>query len=140
MWFFLRQVNHDWVSFCDHQVLERLQEEEQEGYDPGRLTGTSAIFSGKRTTKSRRAASGVDCSPGGSGRCRSLCHSGLALLLSSGDGGENSSHYLRYIAKLNKGCYINVLHTSLDEAFLTLSQRMTHIVNVSAIGAEKELV
>ena len=45
MWFFLRQVNHDWVSFCDHQVLERLQE----GYDPGRLTGTSAIFDGERT-------------------------------------------------------------------------------------------
>ncbi len=50
--------------------------------------------------------------------------------------GDNS-HYLRYIAKLNKGRYINVLHTSLDEAFLTLSQRMTRIVNVSAIGAEE---
>ena len=56
MWFFLRQVNHDWVSFCDHQVLERLQEEEQEGYDPGRLTGTSAIFDGEKDLKEQAEA------------------------------------------------------------------------------------
>ena len=52
MWFFLRQVNHDWVSFCDHQVLERLQE----GYDPGRLTGTSAIFDGEKDLKEQAEA------------------------------------------------------------------------------------
>ena len=63
-------------------------------------------------------------------------HFDIPLFTIASQTGDNS-RYLRYLAESNKGRYIHLLHESLDDALLALRQRMTRIVDVGGIGAEK---